>query len=91
MKIIINRTGKKITFDKQKNKSYYIADDLLNEYGYTKISVLDFENYNTIKWIGIEFNRLYTKNNIVYRFNCWLGSYPWTDAEIEEIGKIEEV
>lgn len=87
MIIEINRTGKKIVLNKQKGKNYGSVNTLLAEYGYNSINVLNYDNHNNIKWEGIEFNRLFKKDNIIYRFNHWTGeAYPWDGAEIEEIG-----
>ena len=87
MNIEINRTGKKIVLNKQKGKNYGSVNTLLAEYGYNSINVLDYDNYKNIEWEGIEFNRLFKRDNIIYRFNYWMGeAYPWDGAEIEEIG-----
>lgn len=56
--------------------------------GYEHINVLDVENYRDIKWEGVEFNNLFAKDGILYRFNKWLGNYPYKSFEIEEIGTI---
>ena len=88
MIIEINRTGKKIILEQQVNRKYVIADNLLNEYGYFKTNVVNYDNHRNIEWDGIEFNRLFKKDGIIYRFNRWLGKeYPWDAIEIEEIGR----
>lgn len=59
MIIKINRTGEKIILDERKDKRSYSIHELLAEYGYSAINVLDYSNYNDIEWEGIEFNRLF--------------------------------
>lgn len=89
MEIIINRTGKTIELypkeDRYKREALQISD----EHGYRRIPVLDIENYNEIEWDGIEFNRLLFKDGILYRFNEWIGEYPFYGIVIEEIGMIK--
>ena len=85
IRVEINRTHRKIQIASHGKIS---ADSIMEENGYTLISVLDIVNYQQIKWEGIEFNRLYIKDGILYRFNYWTGEhYPYTGIEIEEIGK----
>ena len=81
--VIINRTGKKEYY---KTKDEKIVDDVLIKNGFGRVLVLDIKNYKDIKWEGIEFNRLFEKNGILYRFNNWTGEYPFPGVEVEEIG-----
>nr|WP_024835441.1 hypothetical protein [Clostridium sp. 12(A)] len=67
-----------------------IADDVIKNNGYQKVDVLDIENYKDIQWEGIEFNRLFMKNNVLYRFNEWNVLYPYKSLNIQEIGLISE-
>lgn len=89
MYIKINRTGKKINLLCKNNpKSYYAIDDVLKDYdGFSHILTKDIDNYNFIAWEPIEDCRLWVKNGIVYRVNCWIGEYPFKGIEIEEIGE----
>ena len=66
IRVEINRTHRKIQIASHGKIS---ADSIMEENGYTLISVLDIVNYQQIKWEGIEFNRLYIKDGILYRFN----------------------
>lgn len=89
MKAIIQRTGK-ITSLGGNGKKNPAAFDIAKQYGYQPINVLDLENYQDIVWEGIEFNRLFTKDGILYRFNEWFGTYPYDGILLEEIGSVEE-
>lgn len=85
LRIEINRTHRKVQIASHGNVS---ADSIMEENGYTLISVLDIVNYRQIQWEGIEFSHLYIKDGILYRFNYWTGEhYPYTGIEIEEVGK----
>lgn len=88
MIVEINRTRRIIDLATQNSPNCKDAFQVADEYGYHHISVLDIENYNKIPWEGIEFNRLLSKNGILYRFNGWIGDYPFTGIRLEEIGKI---
>lgn len=83
----IDRAGKRREL--WSNKEDRSAEAVWERHGYTTINPLDIENYKEIKWEGIEFNRLLTKDGILYRFNGWVGCYPYESCEIEEIGRIE--
>lgn len=93
MNVQINRTGEKL-YLKKKNDNYRSADSILSEAGYNSINCLDIENRQEIQWKGIEYNRLFAKDNILYRFNEWITfgkdipQYPYNGIEIEEIGTI---
>lgn len=87
MKIKINRTKRKIQIQSDKE---VIAGSILEKHGYKHVNVLDIENHKSIQWEGIEFNRLYTKDGILYRFNNWVGEYPYKVIEIEEIGELQD-
>lgn len=85
LRIEINRTHRKVQIASHGNTS---ADIIMEENGYTLISVRDIVNYWEIQWEGIEFDHLYIKDGIFYRFNYWVGErYPYTGIEIEEVGK----
>ena len=86
MKVLITRSGNKIIHDAKNEISVF---SLMKKEGYQSVNPLDIEGYEQIKWEGIEFNNLFTKDNILYRFNNWLGTYPYDRIEIEEIGTIE--
>ena len=90
MKIRICRTKK--LHECYYNESKYViscADQVLEQYNIKPINPLDFDNFDEIKWEGIEFNRLFTdEHGVVYRFNHWIGEYPFSGIEIEEIGMI---
>lgn len=70
------------------------VDSFLDKFGFVHIDPLDIEDFEKIPWEGIEFNRLYySKNNkgilpAVYRFNKWIGEYPFDGVELQEIGYI---
>ncbi|GLB26569.1 hypothetical protein LXJ15735_28100 [Lacrimispora xylanolytica] len=82
------RSNKNGSIIELKASNEIIADDVIKYYGYNKINVLDIENHHTIKWEGIEFNRLFAKDGVLYRFNEWNGLYPYKSLNIQEIGKI---
>lgn len=86
MKVLIIRSGNKIIHKAKKEISVF---SIMKKEGYQHVSPLDIEGYEKIKWEGIEFNNLFTKDNILYRFNNWLGTHPYDRIEIEEIGTIE--
>ena len=86
MKISITRTGKKTKLTMNTpwcRDAMQIAD----ANGYRRLLVSEIENVNEIYWQGIEFNRLLIKDGVVFRFNRWVGEYPFGEIEIEEIGK----
>lgn len=89
----ITRTGKTVELFAPPNlyaTAYQkSASDIWERNGYAKINPTDIENFETIQWEGIEFNRLISKAGVLYRFNFWRGEYPYLSIEIEEIGKIE--
>lgn len=84
MKAKSNKTGKIVVLY---GKDSY-SGDIASQYGYKHIDIYDFENHQEIIWEGIDFNRLYMKDNIIYRFNQWHGKYPYVGIELEEIGII---
>lgn len=85
LRIETNRTHRKILIASHGKVS---VDSILEENGYTPISVFDIVNCHQIKWEDFEFNRIYIKDGILYRFNYWTGEhYPYNGIEIEEIGK----
>lgn len=87
MKAKINRTKRKIYFP---SRNDIFVGSILEKYGYKHVCVLDIENQKDIQWEGIEFNRLYTKDGVLYRFNNWVGEqHPYKTIEIEEIGKLK--
>lgn len=86
MQAKINRTKRKIQFPSGNDVS---AGSILEKQGYKHVNPLYIENYKSIEWEGIEFNRLYTKDGKLYRFNEWVGQYPYKAIEIEEIGEIQ--
>lgn len=86
MQAKINRTKRKIQFPSGNDVS---AGSILEKHGYKHVNPLDIENYKGIEWEGIEFNRLYTKDGKLYRFNEWVGQYPYKAIEIEEIGELQ--
>lgn len=88
MKANIIRTKRIIQI--QSDKDIFVGS-ILEKCGYKSVNVLDIENQKDIQWEGIEFNRLYTKDGILYRFNNWVGEYPYKAIEIEEIGKLQVV
>lgn len=86
MKADIIRTKRVIQI--QSDKDIFVGS-ILEKCGYKPVNVLDIENQKDIPWEGIEFNRLYTKDGILYRFNNWVGEYPYKAIEIEEIGVLK--
>lgn len=85
MKVLINRNGNKIILDA---KGMIYVGAIMQREGYLSINPLNIEAYKEIEWEGIEFNRLFVKDGVLYRFNNWLGTYPYDRVEIEEIGTI---
>lgn len=88
MKANIIRTKRKIQI--QSDKDIFVGS-ILEKHGYKHVNPLDIENYKDIEWEGIEFNRLYTKDGKLYRFNNWVGQSPYKAIEIEEIGELKGV
>lgn len=88
MEAKINRTKRKIQI--QSDKDVFVGS-ILEKHGYKHVNPLDIENHKGIEWEGIEFNRLYTKDGKLYRFNNWVGEYPYKAIEIEEIGELQGV
>ena len=89
MTVSINRTGREINLIPKTNQRYGTAFQISDEYGYNHVSALDIENCNEVSWDGIEFNRLLTKDGVLYRFVRWIGEYPFSGIIIEEIGTVE--
>ena len=85
MKVLINRNGNKIILDA---KGTIAVGEIMQRKGYLSINPLNIEAYKEIEWEGIEFNNLFAKDGVLYRFNNWLGTYPYDRVEIEEIGTI---
>jgi len=85
MKVLIKRNENKIILDA---KGMIYVGAIMQREGYLSISPLKIENYKEIKWEGIEFNNLFMKDGVLYRFNNWLGTHPYDRVEIEEIGTI---
>lgn len=88
MVVSINRTRHVIALIPIENINCRDAFQVSDEHGYSRVHVLDIENYNEIPWDGIEFNRLLEKDGVLYRFNGWIGEYPFGGIYIEEIGTI---
>lgn len=87
MKANIIRTRRKIQI--QSDRDVFVGS-ILEKCGYKHVNPLDIENYKDIQWEGIEFNRLYTKDGKLYRFNNWVGEqHPYKAIEIEEIGELQ--
>lgn len=86
MQAKINSTESKIQFSFGNDVS---VGSILEKQGYKHVNSLDIENYKGIEWEGIEFNRIYTKDGILYRFSNWVGEYPYKVIEIEEIGELQ--
>jgi len=85
----IKRNGRKIELSMLIPKTkVYNAAEVWEDNGYVHVDPQDIENYKEIKWKGIEFNRLVSKGGKLYRFNGWVGLYPYARIEIEEIGTI---
>lgn len=87
MKISIVRTGKKIQLTTEENPWCRDAMQIAAANGYRRLLVSEIENVDEIYWQGIEFNRLLIKDGVVFRFNSWVGEYPFGKIEIEEIGR----
>ena len=88
MKVEIKRTGRKVELLAIEKTCY--AGDVPEQHGYIGVLDSSIQNFMDISWEGIEFNRLYSKGGILYRFNHWLGTYPYNGIELEEIGEIIE-
>lgn len=86
MEVKVLRNGRKIEYEVDKEISVF---SVMEKENYEYINPLDIENYKKIKWEGIEFNNLFAKDGILYRFNKWLGTFPYRSLEIEEIGIIQ--
>ena len=87
--VSISRTGKLVKLAPIEERNCKATDRIWEEHGYCHIPVLDIVNYAEIQWEGIEFNRLLAKDGVLYRFNNWIGEYPFSEGiEIEGIGTI---
>ena len=86
LEVLITRNGNKIIHNANNEISVL---SIMKKEGYQKVNPLDIKGYEKIKWVGIEFNNLFTKDGVLYRFNNWLGVYPYDRIEIEEIGTVE--
>lgn len=92
--MIENRTNRKITLPRTpETESTHAAEDVAAAHGFLKIDATDLKNKFEIHWQGIEFNRLFVRNEtgigIVYKFNEWTGDYPFSGIEMEEIGYLK--
>lgn len=88
MTVNIRRSGRKIELSMPIPQKVFDAAVVWEANGYVHVDPQDIENYKEIKWKGIEFNRLVSKGGNLYRFNGWVGLYPYSRIEIEEIGTI---
>ena len=89
MTVNIRRSGRKIVLSMPiPQTKVYDAAVVWEANGYAAVNPLDIENRKEIQWEGIEFNRLVSKDRKLYRFNGWVGLYPHSRIEIEEIGTI---
>lgn len=88
MKVIINRTQRIRVLRKLDGE--YGAQDVANCYGFKKVDPYDIDDLDSILWEGIEFNRLFKKDGVIYRFNEWTGEYPFDGIELQEIGFVPE-
>ena len=85
----IQRTGRVIELHPVKTQNPVNAFTVAEENGYRHLDALDIKNGGDIQWEGIEFNRLLAKDGVLYRFNNWIGEYPFSEGiEIEEIGTV---
>lgn len=87
IKVKIQRDGIKTTFfPKAKTCD---AIDILKQNGFVRLNPLHIENYESIQWEGIEFNRLIIRggDNAVWRFNHWINQ---DCVEAEIIGYMED-
>ena len=91
-RVKIDRTGRKVEIKigsfLQNCRS---SNEIVEHNGYKRVDVLDIEKHSEINWVGSEYNRLFAKDGILYRFNNWTGNYPFTGIEMEEIGTIRDV
>ena len=85
MKVRITRNSVKTTFYPKEKTCF--ADDVLKQNGFVYVNVLEIEGYESIKWEGIEFNRLFARDGALWRFNEWIDNFKGVEAEI--IGEIE--
>ena len=88
MNITINRTSRFLELPKINNEIDVLT--LAEKYGFRWVHPFDIENFESISWEGLEFNRLYEKNGVIYRFNQWILTYPYEGIELQEIGFISE-
>ena len=87
-KCVINRTGRTEHLASLHNGTKF-SGEVAEQYGYKHLSSLDIKDFDKIEWESIEFNRLYVKDGVLYRFNKWTGDYPYNGIEIEEIGTVK--
>lgn len=88
MKVIINRT-QRIQVLRKLGRELEVKD-IANRYGFKRVYPLDIDNINSIPWERDEFNRLFKKDGVIYRFNAWTGEFPFDGIELQEIGFVPE-
>lgn len=86
-RVAIYRSGTRLPLAKTKEtKHSNYAYDITDAYGFSHINPLDIIDYEEIDWKGIEFNRLLTRDNRLYKFVEWFGNYPREGVVVECIG-----
>ena len=89
MNIVLNRTARILEFPKRIGETSVLS--IAESCGFKWIHPFDIDNFEELSWEGTEFNRLYEKDGVIYRFNQWTGSqYPFDEIELQEIGFIPE-
>ena len=67
------------------------ANTVAEAHGFAHIDALDIKNLaDVLKLPGVNSNRLFRKDNIIYHFDHWTGEYPWTGILMREIGRVFE-
>lgn len=87
MIVIIHRNHETIEINAGKD---IFVDSAMKREGYNTVNPLDIKNYKDIAWEGNEFNRLFSKQDYLYKFNNWIGDYPYKSFEIEKIGMLKK-
>ena len=85
VKVRINRTGD--VAEIEADRMVHVGD-ILNSHGFFHVDPSTICNFDDIEWAGCEFNRLYIRNDELYRFNFWIGEYPDKAIQVEKIGNV---
>ena len=89
MVVSINRTWRQINISVMLVRFPWETGSSSDPYRYCYVPSSAIDNFDEIQWHGTEFNRLFVKDNVLYRFVKWVGNFPFDGITIEEIGRIQ--